>query len=133
MSFLVLYAYQTFFSKPAPKPPATTTATTNTSGASAAGAAVPANAAPDSPTAAAVVGESAARDVTVETPHVVAVFTNKGGRLKSWRLKAYKDRNGNPLELIDATLASSQPLPFSLRVADAATTATLNSALFLTH
>jgi len=130
MSFLVLYVYQTFFSKPAPKPPATTTAETNTSGSSAAGAAVPANAAPDSPTAAAVVGESAARDVTVETPHVVAVFTNKGGRLKGWRLKEYKDRNGNPLELIDATLASSQPLPFSLSVSDAATTTTLNSALY---
>ncbi|MGC4081851.1 MAG: hypothetical protein QM736_07025 [Vicinamibacterales bacterium] len=39
----------------------------------------------------------------------MAVFTNRGARLKSWKLKEYRDRNGNPLELIDQTIAGSHP------------------------
>ena len=77
-----------------------------------------------------MVGATEERDVRVETPHVVAVFTNRGARLKSWRLKAYKDNHGEPLELVATELAATQPLPFSLRVADDATTGTLNGALY---
>ena len=66
----------------------------------------------------------------VETPHIVAVFTNRGARLKSWRLKAYKDNHGDPLELVATELASTQPLPFSLQVPDPAATGTLNGALY---
>ncbi len=77
-----------------------------------------------------LVGATEERDVRVETPHVVAVFTNRGARLKSWRLKAYKDNHGEPLELVATELAATQPLPFSLRVADDATTGTLNGALY---
>lgn len=133
MSFLVLYAYQAFFpgSKPKPvTPPATSSATQG--GATGPATAAPGTeaATPPTPTAAALVGETGERDVTIDTRQVTAVFTNKGGRLKSWKLKAYRDRNGNPLELIDASLASSQPLPFSLRVPDASTTSTLNNALY---
>ena len=32
---------------------------------------------------------------------VIAVFTNRGARLKSWRLKHYLDQQGQPLELVD--------------------------------
>jgi YidC/Oxa1 family membrane protein insertase len=133
MSFLVLYAYQAFFSKPAPKPatqaaqaPAPTSSATSTPAASP--AAVPAPEAP--PPSGSLVGETTEREITVDTPLVTAVFTNRGGRLKSWKLKAYQDRNGDPLELIDASLAASQPLPFSLEVPDASTTSALNSALY---
>jgi YidC/Oxa1 family membrane protein insertase len=131
MSFLVLYAYQTFFSKPAPKP------ATSVSSTEAAAATAPAAAnnegtpAASAPTATALVGDSSERDVKVETAHVIATFTNKGARLKSWKLKDYRDRNGDPLELIDETLATSQPLPFSLSVGDAAMTRALNSALYV--
>jgi len=132
MSFLVLYAYQTFFSKPVPQPapaastqPAAATAPTAANNEGTPAASTP------TPTATALVGESSERDVRVETSHVIATFTNKGGRLKSWKLKDYRDRNGDPLELIDATLATTQPLPFSLTVADPATTSALNSALYV--
>lgn len=126
LSFLVLFAYQTFFSTTPPTPEAVTT-----SGSVArAEAGVAAGDQSDAtPPPAAVVGADAETDVKVETPHVAATFTNRGARLKSWRLKEYRDPKGNPLELIDATL-SGQPLPFSLALPDAATTTLLNSVLF---
>ena len=58
-----------------------------------------------------LVGAAEERDVRVETPHVVAVFTNRGARLKSWRLKAYKDNHGEPLELVATELASHAAAP----------------------
>ena len=149
LSFLVLYGYQALFVKPVPKPPAT--ATTGAAGSPAPGTATPAASGSPSPTAAAppaataagptlavappsgappVVGATDESDVRIETPHVVATFTNRGARLKSWRLKAYKDNRGEPLELVANDLATTEPLPFSLRVPDDATTGTLNGALY---
>jgi YidC/Oxa1 family membrane protein insertase len=154
LSFLVLYAYQAFFVRPAPKPATASTAPNGSTGgtpsagstaasapASPAGAAAPGAsslpgaagqtlAAAPAPGTTPLVGATEERDVRVETPHVVAVFTNRGARLKSWRLKAYKDNQGDPLELVVTELAATQPLPFSLRVADDATTGTLNGALY---
>ena len=94
MSFLVLYAYQTFFSKPVPKP-ATATSTQPADAATTAPSVAnnEGTVAASTPTATALVGESSERDVRVETAHVIATFTNKGGRLKSWKLKDYRDRN----------------------------------------
>ena len=66
----------------------------------------------------------------VETQNVIAVITNRGARLKSWRLKRYLDQKGEPLELIANDLAATHPLPFSLRVEEDAVTRTLNSALY---
>ena len=41
-----------------------------------------------------------------------------------------RDRNGDPLELVDASFGDAQPLPFSLSVPDAAVTTSLNTALW---
>src|SRR4051794_40460320 len=132
MSFLVLFAYQTFFSKPTPVPanvvtpaPAGVVAEPNSPAAGEVGATAAA-----APAVAALVGETSERDVTFDMPHVIATFTNRGARLKSWKLKEYRDRNGDPLELIDSTLSATQPLPFSLSVPDAAATAILNTGLY---
>jgi hypothetical protein len=86
---------------------------------------------PDTPISGAtsLVGETVERDVRVETPNVVAVFTSRGARLKSWRLKHYRDNQGESLELV-ANDVAGQPLPFSLNLADAATTASLNGGLY---
>ncbi len=85
----------------------------------------------DTPTSGAtsLVGETVERDVRVETPNIVAVFTNRGARLKSWRLKHYRDNQGESLELV-ANDVAGQPLPFSLTLPDAATTASLNGGLY---
>ncbi len=138
LSFLVLYAYQAFFAKPQPKPgTAGAKQTAGPSSAAAAGSAPAATAAaqtaapePAAPAAAALVGDQSEREVRLETNHVIAVFTNRGARLKSWRLKDYLDHKGEPLELVETSLGNAQPLPFSLQVPDGATTSALNTALY---
>src|SRR5262245_40543828 len=105
LSFLVLYAYQAFFARPVPKPAdtpihaGTSTGRAEPPGAEASPARAPHEAAPR-PAAAAVIGDSTERDIRIETPQIVATFTNRGARLKSWRLKKYQDRKGAPLELV---------------------------------
>jgi YidC/Oxa1 family membrane protein insertase len=132
LSFVVLYAYQAFIVKPAPKPPqgtsGTQTATRSTAAAKAASPA-PAAAAPAVPAAAALVSDSTERDVRVETRDVIAVVTNRGARLKSWRLKKYLDQEHTPQELVENQLAA-QPLPFTLSTSDAQLDTTLNGALY---
>jgi len=135
LSFLVLYTYQSLF-VPASTPAPSAVPSPNATDASAAAhkpapaAAESAAAQPATPTAPPLVGDTAERDVRVETDEVIAVFTNRGARLKSWRLKHYRDEKGEPLELVAGELGSAQPLPFSLRVPDDAATKTLNSALY---
>jgi len=147
LAFLVLYAWQALFVKPAPKPgstsgatapaaasvpvtsgaaPAESTAATgiSTPAASAEGAIAPAETA-----AAPLVGEAAERDVRVETAEVIAVFTNRGARLKSWRLKRYHNQANEPQELVENGLPS-QPLPFTLRTGTGAIDTPLNTALY---
>jgi len=144
LAFIVLYTWQALFVKPVPKtapktPGATSSApvgsgTSTTPGpstpsnASSAVAAVPPPATAAS-TAAPVVSETEERDVRVETRDVIAVFTNRGARLKSWRLKHFLDSSKQPQELVEQKLPT-QPLPFTLRVPNDALTATLNGALY---
>jgi YidC/Oxa1 family membrane protein insertase len=94
-----------------------------------AAAAQPKPAAPTGPAATPLVAEPSERDVRVETRDVIAVFTNRGARLKSWRLKHYFNQQREPQELVEHEL-SSQPLPFTLRTANDTVTATLNDALY---
>ena len=80
--------------------------------------------------AAPLLSDTAERDVRIETRDVIATLTNRGARLKSWRLKNYPDEKGQPVELVSHEFGDAQPLPFSLRVADATVTSTLNTALY---
>src|SRR3954470_19174838 len=137
LAFIVLYAWQALV-KPVPKglpaadAPSSSPALAGSAapaGGTASPAATPAELArPAAPLAAALVSETAEREVRVETRDVIAVFTNKGARLKSWRLKHYLDQQRQPQELIEHL--PTQPLPFTLRVASEATTATANDGLY---
>jgi len=133
LSFIVLYAYQAFVAKPAPKPVAGSPSTTKTQASSATSTAPvtpPAEATPTpAPAAAAVVGEATEQDIRVETRDVIAVFTNRGARLKSWRLKKYLDQERQPQELVEDH-ASAHALPFTLSTSDTQLDATLNNALY---
>ena len=147
LSFLVLYAFQGLFETPKPKPKATTAAAQGGKSGELAATSSPATAAavasgqsgaagtgttePAAPAAAALVAATKVQDIRVETADVEAVFTNKGGELKSWRLKHYKDRDGKPLELVVTQLMKSYPYPFSLKVDDPAVTARMNDALYV--
>ncbi|MGE0592075.1 MAG: membrane protein insertase YidC [Vicinamibacterales bacterium] len=149
LSFLVLYGYQRFL---VPPPPATEDASATTAapapdapeGAPAVGAqgqpaalapgASPAtgtgDAAPGTAVAEALIGETVARDITVETSTVVAVLSNRGGRVVSWKLKGFADASGQPLDLVPEGLAEDAARPFTLVVDDAALTTRLNAALY---
>jgi YidC/Oxa1 family membrane protein insertase len=139
LAFLVLYVWQAVFVKPAPRPvrgtsvPSASTATPDSTVAAAGGTEPgPVEAKPQTPAAPPaelLVAERSERDVRVETRDVIAVFTNRGARLKSWRLKRYLDQKGEPQELVENQI-SGQPLPFTLRTTNDAMTATLNDALY---
>src|SRR2546422_11581944 len=138
LSFLVLYIYQALVVKPVPKPAITPapqtaagTATTPAAADSATSPApsVPPPAAPVIPAAQPLVADAEERDIRIETRDVIAVFTNRGARLKSWRLKRYFDQDKQPQELVEHELPS-QPLPFTLRTPNDAETAVLNTALY---
>src|SRR5262245_24579271 len=120
--FLVLYLWNVFVVRPTIKPGAkpsapsspTVPSSTPTASSTPPLAEVPPTAAPKTGTA--VIAETSERDVRVETRDVIAVFTNRGARLKSWRLKRYLDQDGQPQELVVSKF-DKYPLPFSLQVA----------------
>ena len=130
LSFLVVFAYQSFFppAKPKPQPQqGTTSETSATAGQSQASGNAAGASTANAALAAELVVAGQEETTTFDLANVVAVFTNRGGRLKSWKLKKYRDPSGQPLELIDSEI---QTLPFSLTAADSTTTRTLNAALF---
>lgn len=130
LSLVVLVGYQALMPKPAPKPqpsPLQVTAEVPTPSPLVVPPTVSVGSTAEVET---VTGSSVETDVRIETAMVVATFSNRGGRLKSWKLKNYKDASGEPVELIANDLATSQPLPFTLSAGDETTTGTLNSALY---
>ena len=136
LSFLVLFAYQSFFPAPEPGPQQTTTASPQsgtpgsvTQAAPSQAAAAPATTAAVAPAGSAVVGDTVEREFTIETTTVRAVFTNRGGRLKHWVLKQYANADGSPVDLVP-TDVPNQPLPFSLAFDAAGNGDVLNDVLF---
>src|SRR5262245_66136440 len=138
LAFIVLYVWQALFVKTPPpessSPPPAAAAPSNAPVAppTGANATTPVPSAPSenaAPRATALVGEQSERDVRVETRDVIAIFTNRGARLKSWRLKHFLDPSKQPQELVEHDLPT-QPLPFTLRTGDDALTTTLNTALY---
>jgi YidC/Oxa1 family membrane protein insertase len=139
LSFLVLFAYQRFFAPPIPPeqavqiganvtpPPAVAQNAPATSIAGNATPAAPASASLDGPP---LVGETNERQIVVETQKVRAVFSNRGGTLRHWVLKEYKNDRGDPLDLIPETIPTPLPYPFALRVDDPADTTRLNDTFY---
>jgi len=145
LSFAILAIYQYYF-VPAPKPVQTTQtgappAVTAPTPAPAAPAGTPAAPAPAS--AAPLVGDKEARDVTVDTDTVTAVFTTRGAALKSWKLKKYRstiesrDPAGNvtstsvPFEVVPQDVPETLPHALTLATDDPTLSATLKNALYL--
>ncbi|MEO6212709.1 MAG: membrane protein insertase YidC, partial [Vicinamibacterales bacterium] len=125
LSFIVLYGYQAMF--PPPKPGAAAvqsqpsvapqpgpTAAPSPEGRQAEAPVTPP--APTQPAAALLVADTAERDIVVENQSVRAIFTTRGGALKSWRLKKYQDAAREPLELVPQDAPAGHPRPFTLSV-----------------
>jgi len=134
LSFGVLYAFRAFFvpSEPAPSASATTTAPVS---APATGQEVPKTIElpKADPSAAAPVSDiqsDKTDNIVVDTPLYTATVSNVGGVLKSYKLKAYSDGKGQPLELINAASGEKVGWPLGLETDDTSLNGTLAKAPF---
>jgi YidC/Oxa1 family membrane protein insertase len=139
LSFLVLMGYQYLFNKPdkIPQPQPATEVTEPAPQVPGTAAAVPpkekpapAEAEPAPVPATAAVSVEAETEVVVETSLYRAAWSNKGGVLKSWKLKEHLDSQKQPLELVTDRAREIGRYPFSLGLDDAALAGELNHALF---
>ncbi len=126
LAFVVLYVYQTYVAPPSPQQATHTASVTqqapSTSSAASQAAGATAGVNP--------VDAGAEDEFTLENSVVRAVFTNRGGRLKSWVLKNYIDSKGVAVDLVARGLPDGQALPLSIEVEDAAQSTQLNQALY---
>ncbi len=133
LSFLVLYGYQALFVPPPP--------TQSSQGTATQPAAPPPAAQPEPPPAAvapaaaepapaSVIGDATERPIRLETATVSGTLSNRGARIVGWQLKAYRDSQGLPVDLVPSSLPADQPTPFALRVDDEEITRRLNTALY---
>jgi YidC/Oxa1 family membrane protein insertase len=126
LTFLVIILFQPLYKKfgpPQPEPKAensqaqgSSQATGGTSGAAISGNATTttakvAVASMPLPTSKQAASES---DSVIENDLYKIVFTNRGGRVKSWVLKKWDDEKGRPLELINLSAAEKYGYPLSL-------------------
>ena len=136
----VLIAVMQFFIKPPAKPPEQKQKTAETQTTPAA----PAPAATASPATAvkgktapahkAAVKQAAAETETVLENDVYKItFTNRGGLVKSWILKKYKNDKGGPLDLVNGSTAPVLGYPFSFFSYDKDLETKLNNALYVVH
>jgi YidC/Oxa1 family membrane protein insertase len=74
---------------------------------------------------------AAAAETTVENELYRITFTNRGGDVKSWILKKFKNEEGKPLDLVNADAAGKFGVPLSLFAYDEGLRNKLNSALYV--
>ena len=70
-------------------------------------------------------------ETVIENDVYRIVFTNRGGRVKSWVLKKYTDDKGGPLELVNTAAAEKYGYPLTLWTYDETLRNKLNSALYV--
>ena len=120
-SLVILVGWQMLVPAPAPERPADQPPTAAAAASTPAGAAAPAPRPGPSPVAAVQapadpaappVAAEAERRVELRGEDFVAVFTNRGAQLVSFKLNDHRDERGRPLELVRAR--SAGPWPFGL-------------------
>ena len=143
LTFLVIMLFQPLLKKygpqpPAPKPQASQPQNPQTTQPqapppAAAGMAATRSATPKGAAAAPATKQASDESETViENDLYRIVFTNRGGQVKSWVLKNYKDRpDGNPLELVNKVAAEKYGYPLSLWLYDESLRTKVNSALYV--
>jgi len=144
LTFLVIMLFQPLMKKygpkqPEPKPEASQPQNPQTAQpqaqprAAARVAAAPRSSTPKGAAAATATKEASSESETViENDLYRIVFTNRGGQVKSWVLKKYKDKpDGNPLELVNKVAAEKYGYPLSLWLYDESLRTKANSALYV--
>ncbi|RLE03677.1 MAG: hypothetical protein DRJ11_03425 [Candidatus Aminicenantes bacterium] len=141
LSFVVLFLYQLLFVKkpvePTPEKSVTQTATTTPEKPTP----VPTPSPPATTTSPQPsleilpeeikpVAASEETEVVVETPLYRAVWSNRGGVLKSWQLKNYKDDEGKILELVSPRAQETGRYPFALETGDGPFDQTICQSLY---
>jgi YidC/Oxa1 family membrane protein insertase len=129
---LVLFLTPYFYKAPPPAPKASTAPVTAKS-ATATAATATSVAQPATKPAEAVPGQIVATseqqfDVDTDIYHIT--LSNRGGTVRSWVLKKYKDRAGKPLELINAASYTKVAPPFSIVLRDDKAADALNYGLY---
>jgi YidC/Oxa1 family membrane protein insertase len=149
LTFLVLMVFQPLLKKYGPQPPAkqeTSQAAQNQAQIASQNASQPPTQLPAQPgTNAATANRAGAKGETASAPLQAAresetviendvyriVFTNRGGRVKSWVLKKFTDDKGGPLELVNTVAAEKYGYPLTLWSYDGALRDKLNSVLYV--
>jgi len=140
IAFLIILASQPLMKKYGPKPPEPAPVTFTQPAAQQAPAPLPSAERSSSGTSAtgsagfpAVTKQAETEtEIVVENDLYKIRFTNRGGLVKSWILKKFKDDNGQPLELVNAAAAAKFGLPLSLFAYDGPLQQRLNQALYVT-
>jgi len=146
LTFLVILLFQPLLKKFGPQPPAKPQSSqaqpaANPPQPSSAGGAVAGNPASRASTPRAAVNKtpvvpankqaSSESETVIENGLYRIVFTNRGGRVKSWVLKKWDDEKGRPLELVNQAAAEKYGYPLSLWTYDENLRNKLNSALYV--
>jgi YidC/Oxa1 family membrane protein insertase len=136
LTFLVIVLFQPLLKKYYPQPPATQAQPQVQAQAPA--PALPATNAAEvkrpkgsGAAAAATKQASTESETTIENDLYRVTFTNRGGQVKSWILKKFKDDKGSPLELVNKAAAERYGYPLSLWTYDESLRSQLNSGLYV--
>jgi YidC/Oxa1 family membrane protein insertase len=134
LSVAVLIGYNALFpppKRPAPVPSSAVAPQSAQPAPSAPPATVPSAPPSQAPveSAPSLVGETVAREITVENDAVRVTFSTRGAVVTNWRLKHYAE-NGAPLDLVPQNVPGNHPKPFTLVTDDQAVNAVLDRALF---
>jgi len=130
LTFLIILASQPLLKKYGPKTPEPTQQTQNVPVAPTPPAALPAAAVPV-PAGEGTKQASAESETVVENDLYRIRFTNRGGQVKSWVLKRFKDDKGQPLELVNPAAAAKFGYPLSLGSYDESLRNKLNAVLYV--
>jgi YidC/Oxa1 family membrane protein insertase len=138
LTFLVIMLFQPLLKKygpqPAPVKPETSQALPNQAQASSQPAQLPTQVSSSTAAKAATSAPLQApseSETTIENDVYRIVFTNRGGRVKSWVLKKFTDDKGDPLELVNTAAAEKYGYPLTLWSYDEALRDKLNSVLYV--
>ena len=139
LTFLVIMLFQPLLKKYAPQPPEpkpeavqSQNAQTGQAQVPSATGAVSASSGSVSPAATPIKQASGESETVIENDLYRIVFTNRGGMVKSWVLKDYKDKpEGGPLELVNKTAAEKYGHPLALWLYDENLRNKVNSSLYV--
>ena len=135
VAMLILFAWQHYYRPPVVPPaqkPAESAQTTAQPTTPSAAAPATKAAAPGGTPSVPVIRVNEEKTVVVESPLYRMELSNRGGVVKSWKLKKYFDDQKPPreLDLVNADVARELGWPFSLLLTDPQQEAQANSALY---